>query len=262
MSRPDPWAHIEHPMCSLCVLYTHIHQRTLSPASKMEKTQDNTSIRVPPSLKNHHPRQAIISMHRPVEPSHPRPPMQMNKLRIHERMCTPCSDCVADIHGDFRHTCGMYTPTCTGAQDTCSMHTRLTAKMHIHPHKHARAMVLQLLRHVIHCNPSCNLSSVQETARIHARPWRNCSCVATQASSQSSSALVRARGLIQFVYGSQLPFGRLRKHPRNSISTTFAGFSIMHLQSSSSKPLKIYTILLGGFSSIHVSYCGSQFFFV
>jgi len=171
----------------------------------MEKTQDNTSI--PPSLKNIPPRQATISMHRLVEPPHSSPPTQMNKLRIHERMCTPCNDCVADIHGDFRHTCGMYrdTPACTGAQETCSMHTRLNAKMHIHPHKHARAMVLHFLRHVIHCNPSCNLSSVQKTARIHARPWRSCSCVAAQASSQWSSALVRARGLIQFVYGSHLP---------------------------------------------------------
>jgi len=25
----------------------------------------------------------------------------MNKLRIHERMCTPCSDCVIDIYADI-----------------------------------------------------------------------------------------------------------------------------------------------------------------
>jgi len=50
-----------------------------------------------------------------------------------------------------------------------------------------------------------------------------------------------------------LALGRLRKHPLNSISTIFSGFSIMHLQSSSSRPLQIYTLLSGGFSSIHVS---------
>ena len=55
-------------------------------------------------------------------------------------------------------------------------------KMHVHPRKHARATLQQILRHSNHCCPSCNLSSAQETARIHTSPWRSLRCVVTQAS--------------------------------------------------------------------------------
>jgi len=54
--------------------------------------------------------------------------------------------------------------------------------MHIHPRKHSRATVQQLLRHANHCGQSCNLSA-QETIGIHASPWRRRSSVVTQASS-------------------------------------------------------------------------------
>jgi len=51
--------------------------------------------------------------------------------------------------------------------------SRSTQKMHIHPRKHVRVTVQQLLRYANlgHCDQSCNLSSVQESAtgRIHAR---------------------------------------------------------------------------------------------
>ena len=59
-------------------------------------------------------------------------------------MCTPCSDCVENMYGNVKNTCAMYTPACTGAQDSCLVHTTLTAKMHIHTRQHARATVQQL----------------------------------------------------------------------------------------------------------------------
>jgi len=94
--------------CVACVCvraYTHI---------KIEKTQDKTSISL--SVKNNPPRLATSALHKLVEPPTPaRPPTQMNKLRIHERTCTPCSDCVADIYSGVKNTCGIYTLAFTGA---------------------------------------------------------------------------------------------------------------------------------------------------
>jgi len=100
--------------CAVCVcvcVHTHIHTRALPPASKIEKTPNNSSIS--PSVKNKPPRQATSALHRQVEPSHPRPPTRMDKLRIHERMCTPCNDCVANMCADVKNTSGTYTPACT-----------------------------------------------------------------------------------------------------------------------------------------------------
>jgi len=112
--------------CAVCVcvcIYTHIHPRTLPPAPKIEKTHDNTCIF--PSVKNDSPRQATRFLHRLVEPPNPCPPMRMNKLCIHECMCTPSSVCVADMYSDVKHACEMYAPACTGAQNTCLVHTTL-----------------------------------------------------------------------------------------------------------------------------------------
>ena len=67
------------------------------------------------------------------------------------------------------------------------MHTTLSAKIHIHPRKHARVTVQQLLRHANNCNQYRNLSSAQETVRIHASLWRSRSCVVTQTSSDHPS---------------------------------------------------------------------------
>jgi len=94
-------------------------------------------------MKNNPPRQAMSALHSFVELPHPAPPTRMHKLRIHERMCTPwpCSECVADLYGDVKNIFGIHTSACTSAQDTCLGHTTLTANMHIHPRKHARATV-------------------------------------------------------------------------------------------------------------------------
>jgi len=114
--------------CAVCVCASHTptHTTTYTPTHvKNRKAQDNTCISL--SFKNHPPRQATSALHELAEPPHPRLPTRMNKLRTQERMCTPCSDCVADMDGDIKNICKMYTPACTGAQDTCLMHTTLIA---------------------------------------------------------------------------------------------------------------------------------------
>jgi len=55
--------------------------------------------------------------------------------------------------------------------------------MNIHPRKHARTMVQQLIFHADQCVPSCNLCFAQETDRLHASSWLSRSCVVTQTSS-------------------------------------------------------------------------------
>jgi len=125
VSCPDSWAHIERPMCSVrvCVcVCVHTRAPTYTPTRvKKRKSQDNTSC-------SQSPRQATSVLQTLVEHPHTRSPTQMNKLRTHERMCTPCSHCVTNMYGDVNNTCGMYTSACTGAQDTCGVHTTLTAK--------------------------------------------------------------------------------------------------------------------------------------
>ena len=125
MSRPDPWAHIEYPMCSVCVcarIHTHTHTYILTSIKNKEDTRQQ-----PYLSKNHPPRQATSALQRLEETLYPRPPTRMNKLCTHERICTPCSDCVANMFADVLSTCATYTPACTGAQDTCLVHTTLTA---------------------------------------------------------------------------------------------------------------------------------------
>ena len=77
-------------VCVCACVFTHTHTRTLPAASKIEKTQDKP------------PRQAKSALHRLAETPHPRPSTPMNKLRIHERMCTTYSDCVADMYADVK----------------------------------------------------------------------------------------------------------------------------------------------------------------
>ena len=144
----------------------------------------------------------------------------MNKIRTHERMCTTCSVCVADMYCDVKNTCRMCTPACTCAQGTCLVHT---AKMHIHPRKHARATVQQCFCHTNNCNLFCNLSSARrETVRFHNSPWRSRSCVAKQASSDLSPWCRPHPVCLSFA----LALGRRGDHPpQNFVSTIFAGFS-------------------------------------
>jgi hypothetical protein len=96
-----------------------------------------------------------------------------------------------------------------------------TQKMHVHPGKHARATVQQILCLGNHCDLSeaCNLSSAQETIRIHASLWRSLSCVVTQASSYHPHWCGPHPVYLWFA----LVPGRRRTYPsQKSISTIFA----------------------------------------
>jgi len=58
-----------------------------------------------------------IIIHRLARPPHPRPPTPMNKLRIHERICTTCSECVRNLCTLMsKHLCNAHTCVCTDAQ--------------------------------------------------------------------------------------------------------------------------------------------------
>jgi len=58
-----------------------------------------------------------IIIHTLARPPHPRPPTPMNKLRIHERICTTCSECVRNLCTLMsKHLCNAHTCVCTDAQ--------------------------------------------------------------------------------------------------------------------------------------------------
>jgi len=56
----------------------------------------------------------IITLHGLAVTPHPRPPTLMNKLRIQERMCTSCGECVHKyVHWCQKHPCSVRTCTCS-----------------------------------------------------------------------------------------------------------------------------------------------------
>ena len=141
-------------------------------------------------------------------------------------MCTPCRDCVADMCSHLKNTFVMYTPACPGAQETCLVHSTLTAKMHVHPRKHARATAQQCLHPANRCDLSCNLSSAQETAKFHNSLCRSSSCVAAQASSDPTSWCRPHPVCLSFTFNH----GRRGDYPaQNSISTIFAVFFFVYV---------------------------------
>ena len=107
-------------VCAYTHTYTHVHSH---PRQKYRR--HTTTPVFFPSIKKNPPRQTTSFLHRLVEPPNPRPPMRMNKLCIRERMCTPSSVCGTDMYSDVKHACPMYAPACTGAQDTCLVHSTL-----------------------------------------------------------------------------------------------------------------------------------------
>jgi len=105
-------------------VYTHIHPRTLPPASKNTEHTDKTPI--PPSVKNNPLRPATIAHHRLANPPHPRSPTtneQTAHTRAHvhtlEEFVCKCV-CWCQIK-----TCITYTPAYTMAPRTpisCTPH--------------------------------------------------------------------------------------------------------------------------------------------
>jgi len=134
--------------------------------------------------------------------------MLTNKLRVHERMWTLCSECVRKcVRWCQKHLCTIHTCICTGAQDTCLVRPHSSQQMQIHPRMCAYGMVQQLCCHgnccklfwVLseHCTGCCLLHahlpswrtwspddcSLKKTIQIYASSWRGRGCVVTQASS-------------------------------------------------------------------------------
>jgi len=118
VSHPDPWAHVQVP----------------------------------------HVQCVCVRAHRPAEAPHLRPPTLMNKLRIPDRMCTTCRECVHKYsHCCHKYLCSLHPCTYTGVQDTCSVHATTTT---INANTYVPMLrVQQLLCHENHCDLFCILKS-------------------------------------------------------------------------------------------------------
>jgi len=77
----------------------------------------------------------------------------MNKLRIHERMCTPCSEFFANVDADIKNTsaCTEYALVLKSPVE-CVPHP--PQQMQIHPRMRAYATVQQLRCHGNYCELS------------------------------------------------------------------------------------------------------------
>jgi len=97
----QPLGHIEYHMCSVChcdgvCARIHTHTHTYTPTRV--KNRENTRQYLYLSFCQKQPFTPSDKCPGLAEPPHPQPPTWMNKLRIYERMCTPCSNCVADMN--------------------------------------------------------------------------------------------------------------------------------------------------------------------
>jgi len=89
-----------------CV-YINIHSHTLPPPSKNIEVTNRTTIS--PSAQNNPARQATSALDRLANPPHPCHSMPINKLRMQESMCTPCSKGVCKCVRWCQNTCVTYT---------------------------------------------------------------------------------------------------------------------------------------------------------
>jgi len=108
---PTPRLTSEYPICAVCVcvcVYTHISPHTLSPALKIEKTQ--TTHPYLSCIKNILPCQATSALIDQLNPPILVPQRWLNKLHIHERIWTPCSERVRKCMRWCHNTCLTYTP--------------------------------------------------------------------------------------------------------------------------------------------------------
>jgi len=152
----------------------HVHTKLCHLASKIEKTQDNISI-FPSVKKITHAKQQVLCIHL-LNPPTLVPKCQWKNCVNTSARAHP-TVIVSQIYMVVSKTpcTGMCTDACIGAQDTRLVHTTLIAKMHIHLRKHTCATVPLLLE--------SKMSSVPDTVRIHASPWRSRRYLVTQTSS-------------------------------------------------------------------------------
>ena len=94
-SRPlGSLSYTPHTLCVCVCVYTHIHPHTMTLIVKNKENTDNTFIFL--NVKKYFPRQQHVfctDYLNPVLSS----PLLMNKLRIHERTCTPCGECFRNL---------------------------------------------------------------------------------------------------------------------------------------------------------------------
>jgi len=222
-------AHIENPMCNVCVcvrIHTHTHMY-IPTHVKNNKTKDNTSIY--PFVQKKPPRQATSAVHRLLQPPHPRPQTRMNKLHTHKRTCAPCSDCIADMYGDVKNTCGT-VHTC---MHWCPEHLFSAPWHHAHC-KHADTPA-----QACPCNSAATPSSCKRLRlilQLETRPRNSQNPHQPIAQAQLrchtgiiwSSTLMRAPSSLSILRVT-LALGRRGDDPHlNSISTIFAGFLVWY----------------------------------
>jgi len=131
----------------------------------------------------------------------------MNKLYIHERTCTPCSERVRKcVRWCSQHLFNVHTCTCMVLTTPLEMHAYSPQKMHMHSCMRAYATVQNLLCHVSYCElifslarASCRLlfaahppavstksvawrCSLKKSVQIHASSWRGRRCGVSQVS--------------------------------------------------------------------------------
>jgi len=116
---PNPWAHNRVPhMCSVCVcVRIHTHTPTYTP-TRVKTREDTENTLISPSVQTSPPRQATSSLIEYLNPPTLVPQRWMNKLHIHERIYTPCSERVRKCVRWCHNTCLMYT----SAHAWCSKH--------------------------------------------------------------------------------------------------------------------------------------------
>jgi len=115
---PTPGLTLSTPRAVCVCAYTHTYTHTHSHSrQKIGNTQ--TTLLTPllsktiPHAKNNPPRQATSTLHKGAQSPHPLPSTLRSKLHINERICTPCSECVANVYAPVKeHRCN-HTFICT-----------------------------------------------------------------------------------------------------------------------------------------------------
>ena len=242
----------------MCV-YTHIHSHTLPPASKIEKTQ-TTTISFLLSKFIPHAKQQVQFIDQLKSPTLV-PQRGKNKLRKHERVCTPCSECVRKCVCWCQKTYLTYTTAhALVLKNTCLIHDTLSTQT-AYASVHARvcnsaetSLLWKLLWTILSLvQASCRLSllfgahpaavwkksvtwrcSLKKTVQIHASAWYSHHCVAAQASSDHLRwCKPRPDGLCFTLARGCEAHSRLK-----CISTIYFADIFMHVQRTSDKSLR------------------------
>jgi len=193
----------------------------------------------------------------------------MNKLRIHERICTSCSEHAANVHAGFLNTCLTYTPTpcmvlttpvknacilsaknayglvhaclCNGAE--ASLPWRLLRTYLESCASIVQAVVCRsLLPPLLLSRP--NPSSDAVRSRNPSKPTLAHDVVAVAVSHKHHSIIRVGAGLIQFVYGSWCSLRMRRMHFERHCGSSMT-WHRYHRQNCCSPASRICTLVNG-----------------